>query len=82
MDDGCLYVLCLCRCRALTAAVERKLFYDKKKMHVCAGQVVSRRVDRFLFDFFGLADIDFPLRSGGPSEGGRMRLGPLIYYVC
>eukprot|EP01036_Dinobryon_divergens_P023496 gene23496-31848_t len=57
--------------RALTAAVERKLFYDKKKMHVSAGQVVSRRVDRFLFDFFGLADIDFPMHDG-PHSGGRI----------
>lgn len=69
-----------CRCRALTAAVERKLFYDKKKMHVSAGQVVSRRVDRFLFDFFGLADIDFPMHDG-PHSGGRIRLGRLILPV-
>ena len=64
--------------RALTAAIERKQFYDKKKMHVCAGQVVSRNVDRFLFEFFGLADATAATATAtAESHGpiGRTRLG-------
>ena len=63
--------------RALTAVIERKQFFDKKKMHVCPGQVVSRNVDRFLFEFFGLADADFFLQqpAAATESHGRNRLG-------
>lgn len=45
--------------RLLTAAIEKKLFYDKKKLHSNAEQLVSRNMDRFLFEFFGLTDAEY-----------------------
>mmetsp|Transcript_28708 Transcript_28708/g.39403 ORF Transcript_28708/g.39403 Transcript_28708/m.39403 type:complete len:1855 (+) Transcript_28708:3-5567(+) len=45
--------------RLLVAAVRRKQWYDKKKLHNNPEQLVSTNVDPFLFVFFGLADADY-----------------------